>query len=338
MRSPRREAASARKKRHQELAAERRQHKERAAEARKATAGGGAGALVAKFRRRVATFDKNRDFEHLDKAARDIFLAADASAAAARALSEARAPEALAAALTVAPAATGQLGWACDAVSRRLPTVVAIRAVAENENAATMSEHWLNACARALAVHSADDGVCGSTMARAIASSARQNLDDLEFPFLVIPSLHVLDRLYNGVGARRPSINCGRRASLLQLGMNGTGPARLRTTDDRLAFQIAAALDRLDDDDVATHAFASLVAAVTRHVPRDADDDGARLKLMRALAAAPNDDDENDPLASDACATEIIRLALAGRRTACDALAYLLQNGGTRTAAARRAR
>ena len=74
MRSPRREAASARKKRHQELAAERRQHKERAAEARKATAGGGAGALVAKFRRRVATFDKNRDFEHLDKAARDIFL------------------------------------------------------------------------------------------------------------------------------------------------------------------------------------------------------------------------------------------------------------------------
>ena len=139
MRSPRKEAASARKKRHQELAAERRQHKERAAEARKATAGGGAGALVAKFRRRVATFDKNRDFEHLDKAARDIFLAADASAAAARALSEARAPEALAAALAVAPAATGQLGGACDAVSRRLPTVVAIRAVAENENAATMS-------------------------------------------------------------------------------------------------------------------------------------------------------------------------------------------------------
>ncbi len=216
MRSPRREAASARKKRHQELAAERRQHKELAAEARKATAGGGAGALVAKFRRRVATFDKTRsgDFEHLDKAARDIFLAADASAAAARALSEARAPEALAAALAVAPAATGQLGGACDAVSRRLPTVVAIRAVAENENAATMSEHWLNACARALAVHSADDGVCGSTMARAIASSARQNLDDLEFPFLVIPSLHVLDRLYNGVGARRPSINGGRRASV----------------------------------------------------------------------------------------------------------------------------
>ena len=88
IRSPRREAASARKKRHQELAAERRQHKELAAEARKATAGGGAGALVAKFRRRVATFDKTRsgDFEHLDKAARDIFLAADASAAAARAL------------------------------------------------------------------------------------------------------------------------------------------------------------------------------------------------------------------------------------------------------------
>jgi hypothetical protein len=337
MRSPRREAASARKKRHQELAAERRQHKERAAEARKATAGGGAGALVAKFRRRVATFDKNRDFEHLDDAARGILLAAEASAAAARALSEARAPEALAAALTVAPAATGQLGWACDAVSRRLPTVVAIRAVAENENAATMSEHWLNACARALAVHSADDGVCGSTMARAIASSARQNLDDLEFPFLVIPSLHVLDRLYNGVGARRPSINCGRRASLLQLGMaQPAGPPRLRTTDDRLAFQIAAALDRLDDDDVATHAFASLVAAVTRHVPRTTADD-AQLKLIRALAAAPNDDDENDPLASDACATEIIRLALAGRRTACDALAYLLQNGGTRTAAARRA-
>jgi len=47
MRSPRREAASARKKRHQELAAERRQHKERAAEARKATAGGGAGATGA---------------------------------------------------------------------------------------------------------------------------------------------------------------------------------------------------------------------------------------------------------------------------------------------------
>ena len=162
-------------------------------------------------------------------------------------------------------------------MSRRLPTVVAIRAVAENENAATMSEHWLNACARALVVHSADDGVCGSTMARAIASSARQNLDDLEFPFLVvIPSLHVLDRLYNGAGERRPSINCGRRASLLQLGMaQPTGPPRLRTTDDRLAFQIAAALDRLDDDDVATHAFASLVAAVTRHVPRDADDDGA---------------------------------------------------------------
>ena len=117
---------------------------------------------------------------------------------------------------------------------------------------------------------------------------------------------------------------------------NGTGPPRLRTTDDRLAFQIAAALDRLDDDDVATHAFASLVAAVTRHVPRTTADD-AQLKLIRALAAAPNDDDENDPLASDACATEIIRLALAGRRTACDALAYLLQNGGTRTAAARRA-
>ena len=171
-----------------------------------------------------------------------------ASAAAARALSEARAPEALAAALAVAPAATGQLGWACDAVSRRLPTVVAIRAVAENENAATMSEHWLNACARALAVHSADDGVCGSTMARAIASSARQNLDDLEFPFLVIPSLHVLDRLYNGAGERRPSINCGRRASLLQLGMAqpAAGPPRLRTTDDRLAFQIAAALDRCE--------------------------------------------------------------------------------------------
>ena len=136
------------------------------------------------------------------------------------------------------------------------------------------------ACARALAVHSADDGVCGSTMARAIASSARQNLDELEFPFLVIPSLHVLDRLHNGVGARRPSINCGRRASLLQLGMaQPAGPPRLRTTDDRLAFQIAAALDRLDDDDVATHAFASLVAAVTRHVPRDADDDGARLRV-----------------------------------------------------------
>ena len=158
MRSPRREAASARKKRHQELAAERRQHKERAAEARKATAGGGADALVARFQRRVAAFDKTRsgDFEHLDDAARDIFLKADASAAAARALATAGAPEALAAALTVAPAATGQLGWACDAVSRRLPTVVAIRAVAENENAATMSEHWLNACARALAVHSAD--------------------------------------------------------------------------------------------------------------------------------------------------------------------------------------
>ena len=249
MRSPRREAASARKKRHQELAAERRQHKERAAEARKATAGGGAGALVARFQRRVATFDKTRsgDFEHLDDAARRIFLAADASAAAARALSEARAPEALAAALTVAPAATGQLGLACGAVSRRLPTVVAIRAVAENENAAT-SAHWLNACARALAVHSAEDGVCGSTMARAIASAARQNLDE---PHLVLPSLHVLDRLYNGVGERRPSINCGRRASLLQLGMNGTGPARLRTTDDRLMFQIAAALDRLDDDDAA---------------------------------------------------------------------------------------
>ena len=106
--------------------------------ARKATAGGGAGALVAKFRRRVATFDKNRDFEHLDDAARGILLAAEASAAAG-ALKPA-APEA-AAALTVAPAATGQLGWACDAVSRRLPTVVAIRAVAENENAATMSEH-----------------------------------------------------------------------------------------------------------------------------------------------------------------------------------------------------
>ena len=122
---------------------------------------------------------------------------------------------------------------------------------------------------------------------------------------------------------------------LLQLGMaQPTGPARLRTTDDRLALQIAAALDRLDDDDVATHAFASLVAAVTRHVPRDADDDGARLKLMRALAAAPNDDDENDPLASDACASSIVRLARAGRRAACDALAYLLQNGGARTAAA----
>ena len=228
MRSPRREAASARKKRHQELAAERRQHKERAAEARKATAGGGAGALVARFQSTVAAFHLG-DGGHLDAAARAIFTAADSSAAAARALSEARAPEALAAALTVAPAATGQLGWACDAVSRRLPTVVAIRAVAENENAATMSEHWLNACARALAVHSAEDGVCGSTMARAIASSARQNLDDLEFPFLVVPSLHVLDRLYNGADERRPSINCGRRASLLQLGMNGTGPARLRT-------------------------------------------------------------------------------------------------------------
>ena len=76
---------------------------------------------------------------------------------------------------------------------------------------------------------------------------------------------------------------------------------------------------------------------MTRHVPRDADDDGARLKLMRALAAAPNDDDENDPLASDACASSIVRLARAGRRAACDALAYLLQNGGARTAAARRA-
>ena len=172
-----------------------------------------------------------------------------------------------------------------------------------------MSEHWLNACARALAVHSAEDGVCGSKMARAIASAARQNLDE---PHLVLPSLHVLDRLYNGVGERRPSINCGRRASLLQLGMNGTGPARLRTTDDSLVFQLAAALDRLDADDVATHAFASLVAAVTRHVPRTAADE-AQLKLIRALAATPNDDDENDLLASDACATEIIRLALAGR-------------------------
>ena len=63
------------------------------------------------------------------------------------------------------------------------------------------------------------------------------------------------------------------------------GPPRLRTTDDRLAFQIAAALDRLDDDDVATHAFASLVAAVTRHVPRTTADD-AQLKLIRALAAS----------------------------------------------------
>ena len=331
MRSPRREAASARKKRHQELAAERRQHKERAAAARRATAGDGAGALVAQFQRDVASFDFGDGGQ--DPAALAIFKAADASAAAARALSEARAPEALAAALATKPAATGQLGLACGAVSRRLPTVVAIRAVAENENAAT-SAHWLNACARALAVQSAEDGVCGSTMARAIASAARQNLDE---PHLVLPSLHVLDRLYNGVGERRPSINCGRRASLLQLGMNGTGPARLRTTDDRLMFQIAAALDRLDDDDVATHAFASLVAAVTRHVPRDADDDGARLKLMRALAAAPNDDDENDPLASDACASSIVRLARAGRRAACDALAYLLQNGGARTAAARRA-
>ena len=59
--------------------------------------------------------------------------------------------------------------------------------------------------------------------------------------------------------------------------------------------------------------------------------------MIRALAAAPNDDDENDPLASDACASSIVRLALAGRRAACDALAYLLQNGGARTAAARRA-
>ena len=227
------------------LAAERRQHKERAAEARKATAGGGAGALVARFQSTVAAFHLG-DGGHLDAAARAIFTAADSSAAAARALSDARAPEALAAALATKPAATGQLGLACGAVSRRLPTVVAVQAVAENENAAT-SAHWLNACARALAVHSAEDGVCGSTMARAIASAARQNLDE---PHLVLPSLHVLDRLYNGVGERRPSINCGRRASLLQLGMNGTGPARLRTTDDRLMFQIAAALDRLDDHDV----------------------------------------------------------------------------------------
>ena len=79
MRSPRREAASARKKRHQELASERRAHKERAAAARKATAGGGANALVAQFQRDVASFDFGDGGQ--DPAALAIFKAADASAA-----------------------------------------------------------------------------------------------------------------------------------------------------------------------------------------------------------------------------------------------------------------
>ena len=258
---------------------------------------------------------------------------AAASTTAARALAAARASDALADALDTVDAEVNVLGLACDAVSRQLPATAACRAVAENEYAATDAS-WLSACARALAVHAADDGVCGPAMARAIAAAARRNLDD---PELIVPSLHVLDRLYNGIGERRPSINCGRRASLLQLGMAQQAATRLCTTDDRLALDISAALDRLNDDDVATYSFASLVATVTSHVPRDVDNDDARLKLVRALAAAPNDDDENDPLASDACAASIVRIARDGRRTACDALVYLLQNGGARAASARRA-
>ena len=73
-------------------------------------AGGGAGALVARFQSTVASFHLG-DGGHLDAAARAIFTAADSSAAAARALSDARAPEALAAAPP--PAAAGARRGAC---------------------------------------------------------------------------------------------------------------------------------------------------------------------------------------------------------------------------------
>ncbi|KAH8091484.1 hypothetical protein JL720_5790 [Aureococcus anophagefferens] len=119
--------------------------------------------------------------------------------------------------------------------------------------------------------------------------------------------------------------------------------------DVSLALLVCEALDVLDDDDVLAGHFRGLVAAIApRRVWRDAVDratgDVVALKLVKAAAATPEDDgeeDADDALATPRCATTLVRLLDAPEtergRVALDALSLLLQGHGLRAVAARRA-
>ncbi|KAH8059774.1 hypothetical protein JL721_9195 [Aureococcus anophagefferens] len=183
----------------------------------------------------------------------------------------------------------------------------------------------------------------GSTV---VALQARQAVEELRSHAKFAPlAKYALAVVVEAVG---PSKSASERAAAAR-----EVPAYLAVgsgaRDVSLALLVCEALDVLDDDDVLAGHFRGLVAAVApRRVWRDAVDratgDVVALKLVKAAAATPEDDgeeDADDALATPRCAMTLVRLLDAPEtergRVALDALSLLLQGHGLRAVAARRA-